>query len=74
MVDLHMMTITGGRTRSVAEFDALLAQAGLTLAKVTPTRLGPRRSATTPAADAAEHDVHQVEEVAHPAALAEGES
>jgi len=40
MVDLHMMTITGGRTRSVAEFEALLAQAGLTLAKVTPTRLG----------------------------------
>ena len=40
MVDLHMMTITGGRTRSVAEFESLLAPAGLALAKVTPTRLG----------------------------------
>ena len=40
MVDLHMMTITGGRARSLAEFEALLAQAGLKLTKVTPTRLG----------------------------------
>ncbi len=40
MVDLHMMTITGGRTRSLAEFEALLPLAGLKLAKVTPTRLG----------------------------------
>ncbi len=40
MVDLHMMTITGGRARSLAAFEALLAQAGLKLTKVTPTRLG----------------------------------
>ncbi|MGA7457179.1 MAG: methyltransferase [Methyloceanibacter sp.] len=37
MLDLHMMTITGGRARSLAEFETLLAEAGLTLAKVTPT-------------------------------------
>ncbi len=40
MVDLHMMTITGGRTRSLADFQALLAQAGLRLAKATPTTSG----------------------------------
>jgi hypothetical protein len=40
MVDLHMMTITGGRTRSVAEFTALLWEAGLTPVKTTPTTSG----------------------------------
>ncbi len=40
MVDLHMMTITGGRTRSLDQFEALLSQAGLRIAKVTPTRSG----------------------------------
>jgi hypothetical protein len=40
MLDLHMMTITGGRARSLAEFTKLLSEAGLTLAKVTPTRSG----------------------------------
>ena len=38
MLDLHMMTITGGRARSVAEFEALLRQAGLLLAGVRTTR------------------------------------
>jgi hypothetical protein len=40
MVDLHMMTITGGRTRSVAEVTALLWEAGLTPAKTTPATSG----------------------------------
>jgi predicted O-methyltransferase YrrM len=40
MVDLHMMTITGGRVRSREQFEALLSQAGFTLAKVMPTRSG----------------------------------
>ncbi len=40
MVDLHMMTITGGRTRSLDEFETLFAQAGLTLLKATPTSSG----------------------------------
>ncbi len=40
MVDLHMMTITGGRTRSLAELEALLAQAGLKLSQATPTTSG----------------------------------
>ena len=40
MVDLHMMTITGGRTRSVTEFAALLGKAGLTPAQTTPTTSG----------------------------------
>ena len=40
MVDLHMMAITGGRTRSREQFEALLSQAGFTIAKVTPTRSG----------------------------------
>ena len=40
MVDLHMMTITGGRARSVTEFAALLAKAGLTPAQTTPTTSG----------------------------------
>jgi AraC-like DNA-binding protein len=40
MVDLHMMTITGGKTRSRDDFKSLLAGAGLTLAKTTPTTSG----------------------------------
>jgi hypothetical protein len=40
MLDLHMMTITGGRARSLAEFEALLSEAGLALSKATPTRSG----------------------------------
>jgi hypothetical protein len=40
MLDLHMMTITGGRARSLAEFEALLTEAGLALSKATPTRSG----------------------------------
>lgn len=40
MLDLHMMVITGGRLRTLAEMQVLLVQAGLTLAKVSPTRDG----------------------------------
>lgn len=40
MLDLHMMTINGGRVRSLTEFQALLAQAGFKLAKLSPTRSG----------------------------------
>ena len=40
MVDLHMMTITGGKTRSVTEFAALLREAGLRPAQITPTTSG----------------------------------
>ena len=40
LLDLHMMAITGGRLRTLAELDALLAQSGLRLAKATPTRSG----------------------------------
>jgi AraC-like DNA-binding protein len=40
MLDLHMMTITGGKSRSLDEFAALLASAGLKLAKTTPTTSG----------------------------------
>jgi O-methyltransferase domain len=40
ILDLHMMTITGGRARGLADFAKLLTEAGLTLAKATPTRLG----------------------------------
>lgn len=40
MVDLHMMVVTGGRTRSLAEFKSLLAAAGLKLAKTSPTTSG----------------------------------
>jgi AraC-like DNA-binding protein len=40
MLDLHMMTITGGRARSLAEFKALMSEAGLALSKATPTRPG----------------------------------
>ena len=37
MLDLHMMTITGGRARTLDEMTALLAEAGLCVTKVTPT-------------------------------------
>ena len=40
MLDLHMMTITGGRARSLAEFAALLSQAGLKLARTAPISSG----------------------------------
>ena len=40
MLDLHMMAITGGRARSLAQFEALLSETGLALAKVTPTSSG----------------------------------
>jgi hypothetical protein len=40
MLDLHMMTITGGRARTLAEFTALLSEVGLEVAKVTPTSSG----------------------------------
>jgi len=40
MLDLHMMAITGGRARSLAEFEALLSEAGLSLARVTQTSSG----------------------------------
>jgi hypothetical protein len=41
MLDLHMMAITGGKTRSLAEFEALLAAAGLKVSRVTPTTSDP---------------------------------
>jgi O-methyltransferase domain len=40
MLDLHMMTITGGRLRSLADFTTLLSEAGLKLTKATPTGSG----------------------------------
>ena len=40
MVDLHMMTITGGKTRSLDDLKSLLAAAGLAVAKITPTTSG----------------------------------
>jgi hypothetical protein len=40
MLDLHMMVITGGRARTLHEFEALLSQAGLTLSKVHATSSG----------------------------------
>lgn len=40
MLDLHMLTITGGRARSLAQFTTLLSETGLALIKVTPTRSG----------------------------------
>jgi hypothetical protein len=40
MLDLHMMTITGGHARSLAQFAALLADADLAVSKVTPTSSG----------------------------------
>jgi O-methyltransferase domain len=40
MLDLHMMAITGGRVRSREELTTLISQAGLALAKTTPTVSG----------------------------------
>jgi hypothetical protein len=40
MLDLHMMTITGGRARSLAEFTKLLSETGFALSKVTRTSAG----------------------------------
>ena len=40
MLDLHMMTIHGGRLRTVLEFEALLARAGFSLAGVSTTASG----------------------------------
>jgi predicted O-methyltransferase YrrM len=40
MLDLHMMTITGGRSRNLQQFEALLSEAGLALSKVTPASSG----------------------------------
>lgn len=40
MLDLHMMAITGGRARSLAEFESLFAETGLALSKTTPTSFG----------------------------------
>ena len=36
MLDLHMMTITGGRARTLSEFEALLSDAAFAVSKVTP--------------------------------------
>jgi AraC-like DNA-binding protein len=41
MLDLHMMAITGGRVRSREDLTKLISQAGLALAKATPTTWGP---------------------------------
>jgi len=40
MLDLHMMAITGGRARSLAEFKSLLAEAGFGSVQVTRTTSG----------------------------------
>jgi hypothetical protein len=40
MLDLHMMVITGGRVRTQEDFERLLAEAGLTLSRVTPMSSG----------------------------------
>jgi hypothetical protein len=40
MADLHMMTITGGRLRTEGELEALIAQAGFTVARSEPTAGG----------------------------------
>lgn len=40
MLDLHMMVVSGGRTRTLAEFEALLAQAGLAMSNVRSTQAG----------------------------------
>jgi hypothetical protein len=40
MLDLHMMAITGGRARSLAEFEALLSAVGLALAQIARTSSG----------------------------------
>ena len=40
MLDLHMMTISGGKARTIAEFEALLSESGFLLAGVKATRAG----------------------------------
>jgi hypothetical protein len=40
MVDLHMMVITGGRLRTLAEFETLLRQAGLAMLNVRSAQSG----------------------------------
>jgi hypothetical protein len=40
MLDLHMMTVTGGRTRSLAELERLLDATGLKFSRATPTPSG----------------------------------
>ena len=40
MLDLHMMVITGGRVRTLQEFERLLAEANLALSKIYATSSG----------------------------------
>jgi hypothetical protein len=40
MLDLHMMAITGGRVRGLAELEAMLSEAGFARAEATPTPSG----------------------------------
>lgn len=40
MLDLHMMVVTGGRERSLDEFQALLAQSGFAVSGVIPAACG----------------------------------
>ena len=40
MLDLHMMVITGGRLRTLEEFERLLTEANLALSKVHATSSG----------------------------------
>jgi hypothetical protein len=40
MLDLHLMTIYGGRARALAEIEALLSTAGFAQSKITSTRSG----------------------------------
>jgi cyclopropane fatty-acyl-phospholipid synthase-like methyltransferase len=49
MIDLHMMVINGGRARTLAEIDRLIADAGLAISTVTPTKSGLSIVETIPA-------------------------
>ena len=49
MLDLHMMVVTGGRVRSLAAFEALLSQAGLSVSRVVATSSGPTLIEAIPA-------------------------
>jgi hypothetical protein len=40
MLDLHMMAITGGRVRGLAEFEAMLSETGFARAEAKPTPSG----------------------------------
>jgi hypothetical protein len=40
MLDLHMMAITGGRVRRLAEFETMLSEAGFARAEAKPTPSG----------------------------------